>query len=92
MKKIIPNLRKIAAKKGYNMIQLAAAINELQIKAGYTKRHLTYSGLYSYARQTPPQYRIYAICAILDIHPRKLFKDVYNEEKLAKYKILILTP
>lgn len=89
MKKVIPNLKMLAAAQDMSLGDLADKVNEIQRKAGYTKRPLSRKSLYRYKHEQPPEARVYALCAVLGVHPRKLFVDMYDEAQLEFYKNLV---
>lgn len=78
----------LAAARDMTLTELAMRVNDLQAKAGYNKRLLKRAAMYRYDKVQPPSDRAYAMAAVLNIHPKKLFKDVYDDEKYEYYKSL----
>ncbi len=82
-------LREIMAIKGISIVELTRRVNALQKADGYTRRPMKPQAFRHYAdHSAPPQERLYAIAAILKVHPKRIFKVVYNEELQKKYKDL----
>lgn len=89
MKKVCPKIKMYAAQCDMTLTDLCKRVNALQGKAGYDARPLTRRGMYRYKQNPMPQDRVYAISAILGKHPKDIFVDVYDDEKLQFYKNLL---
>lgn len=84
------NLLKYLEWRNYPVSELVKEVNKLQTAAGYVKRPMTVQAIYHYIhnRKAPPEERIYAIAAILNVHPSRFIQFSFSDEKLEKYKNL----
>ena len=75
------------AKKGWKLPEFVDRMNQLQEAIDPTVRPITYNAIYVWNRGTaqPAQDKAYMICAVLGIHPKKLYEVEYNEDIYLKY-------